>query len=163
MIDQMKLVKGFSLLEILCVVALLAVLMSVAIYNYDSLNINRYHEAKQNLKTFLINNKHKATYLQKESTLRFDSENNIYGELDDIYLLEAITNDLKILESSSTKIVFFADGSVEESYIVTTSLDGTVTNTFLINPIGSIISKDGYHGDTNMIRDIEFNVDWDKE
>lgn len=159
----MKLVKGFSLLEILCVVALLAVLMSVAVYNYDSLNINRYHEAKQNLKTFLINNKHKATYLQKESTLRFDSENNIYGELDDIYLLEAITNDLKILESSSTKIVFFADGSVEESYIVTTSLDGTVTNTFLINPIGSIISKDGYHGDTNMIRDIEFNVDWDKE
>lgn len=159
----MKLVKGFSLLEILCVVALLAILMSVAIYNYDSLNINRYHEAKQNLKTFLINNKHKATYLQKESTLRFDSENNIYGELDDIYLLEAITNDLKILESSSTKIVFFADGSVEESYIVTTSLDGTVTNTFLINPIGSIISKDGYHGDTNMIRDIEFNVDWDKE
>lgn len=159
----MKLVKGFSLLEILCVVALLAVLMSVAIYNYDSLNINRYHEAKENLKTFLINNKHKATYLQKESTLRFDSENNIYGELDDIYLLEAITNDLKILESSSTKIVFFADGSVEESYIVTTSLDGTVTNTFLINPIGSIISKDGYHGDTNMIRDIEFNVDWDKE
>lgn len=159
----MKSVKGFSLLEILCVVALLAVLMSVAIYNYDSLNINRYHEAKQNLKTFLINNKHKATYLQKESTLRFDSENNIYGELDDIYLLEAITNDLKILESSSTKIVFFADGSVEECYIVTTSLDGTVTNTFLINPIGSIISKDGYHGDANMIRDIEFNVDWDKE
>lgn len=159
----MKLVKGFSLLEILCVVALLAILMSVAIYNYDSLNINRYHEAKENLKTFLINNKHKAIYLQKESTLRFDSENNIYGELDDIYLLEAITNDLKILESSSTKIVFFADGSVEESYIVTTSLDGTVTNTFLINPIGSIISKDGYHGDTNMIRDIEFNVDWDKE
>lgn len=159
----MKSVKGFSLLEILCVVALLAILMSVAIYNYDSLNINRYHEAKENLKTFLINNKHKAIYLQKESTLRFDSENNIYGELDDIYLLEAITNDLKILESSSTKIVFFADGSVEECYIVTTSLDGTVTNTFLINPIGSIISKDGYHGDTNMIRDIEFNVDWDKE
>ena len=91
----MKSVKGFSLLEILCVVALLAVLMSVAIYNYDSLNINRYHEAKENLKTFLINNKHKAVYLQKDSTLRFDSENNIYGELDDVYLLESITNDLK--------------------------------------------------------------------
>ena len=159
----MKSVKGFSLLEILCVVALLAMLMSVAIYNYDSLNINRYHEAKENLKTFLINNKHKATYLQKESTLRFDSENNIYGELDDIYLLESITNDLKILESSSTKIVFFADGSVEESYIVTTSLDGTVTNTFLINPIGSIVSKDGYHGDTNLIRDIEFKFDLETE
>lgn len=159
----MKSTRGFSLLEILCVVALLAILMSVAIYNYGSLNINRYHEAKENLKTFLINNKHKATYLQKESTIRFDSQNNIYGELDDIYLLESITNDLKVLESSSTKIVFFADGSVEESYIVTTSLDGTVTNTFLINPIGFITSKDGYHGDTNMIHDIEFNIDWDKE
>lgn len=159
----MKLTKAFTLLELLLAVTLLSLFMSVAIYNYDSLNINRYHEAKENLKTFLINNKHKATYLQKESTLRFDSQNNIYGELDDIYLLESITNDLKVLESSSTKIVFFADGSVEESYIVTTSLDGAVTNTFLINPIGSIISKDGYHGDTNMIRDIEFNVDWDNE
>lgn len=159
----MKSTKAFSLLEILCVVALLAILMSVAIYNYDSLNINRYHEAKENLKTFLINNKHKATYLQKESTIRFDSQNNIYGELDDIYLLESITNDLKVIESSSTKIVFFADGSVEESYIVTTSLDGTVTNTFLINPIGSIIFKEGYHGDTNMIKEIQFNINLDGE
>lgn len=158
----MKSVKGFSLLEILCVMALLAILMSVAIYNYDSLNINRYHEAKENLKTFLINNKHKTTYLQKESTLRFDSQNHIYGELDDIYLLESITNDLKILESSSTKIVFFADGSVEESYIVTVSLDGSVTNTFIINPLGTVVYKDGYYGNTNNIRDLEFNINWEQ-
>lgn len=159
----MKSTKAFSLLELLCVVTLLALFMSVAIYNYDSLNINKYHEAKENLKTFLINNKHKATYLQKESTLRFDSQNNIYGDFDDIYLLESITNDLKVLQSSSTKIVFFADGSVEESYIVTTSLDGTVTNTFIINPLGTIVSRDGYHGYTNNIRDIEFDMDWEDE
>jgi len=159
----MKSVRGFSLLELLCVVALLALLMSIVIYNYDSLNINRYHEAKENLRTFLINNKHKATYLQKESTLRFDSQNNIYGDFDDIYLLESITNDLKVLESSATKIVFFADGSVEESYIVTTSLDGTVTNTFVINPLGRIVTKDGYHGNTNLVEDLEFKINWEFE
>lgn len=159
----MKSVRGFSLLEILCVVALLATLMSVAMYNYHSLNSNKYHEAKENLKTFLLINKHKATYFQKESTLQFDSQNNIYGELDDVYLLESITNDLKVLESSSTKIVFFSDGSVEESYIVTTSLDGTVTNTFIINAIGTISYKNGHHGNIKTSPNVEFQTDYGDE
>jgi hypothetical protein len=62
----------------------------------------------------------------------------MYSSFEDFYLLDAVTNDLKILETSATKIVFFLDGSVQESYIVTSSLDGTVTNTFIINPIGKI-------------------------
>jgi hypothetical protein len=92
----------------------------------------------------LINNKHKAVYFQKDKELRFDDTYNIYGDLDDVYLLEGITNDLRIVESSSTKVIFFSDGGAEESYIVTTSLDGTMTNTFIINVLGHIIAKEGY-------------------
>jgi hypothetical protein len=61
--------------------------------------------------------------------------------------LEAVTNDLKILETSATKIVFFLDGSVQESYIVTSNLEGTITNTFIINVIGSV----NYEGNSNIV------------
>ena len=54
---------------------------------------------------------------------------------------------MKILESSSTKIVFFLDGSVQESYIVTSNLEGTITNKFIINVIGGV----NYEGTTNIV------------
>ena len=59
----------------------------------------------------------------------------------------AVTNDLKILQSSATKIVFFLDGSVQESYIVTSNLEGTITNKFIINVIGGV----NYEGTTNIV------------
>jgi hypothetical protein len=62
----------------------------------------------------------------------------MYSSFDDFYLLDAVTNDLRILEASSTKIVFFLDGSVQESYIVTSNLEGTITNKFIINVIGTV-------------------------
>ena len=65
----------------------------------------------------------------------------MYSSLEDVYPLEIVTNDLKILETSSTRILFFLDGSVQESYIVTSSLDGTITNTFIINVLGNIDIK----------------------
>jgi hypothetical protein len=71
----------------------------------------------------------------------------MYSSFEDFYLLEAVTNDLKILETSATKIVFFLDGSVQESYIVTSNLEGTITNTFIINVIGSV----NYEGNTNIV------------
>ena len=71
----------------------------------------------------------------------------MYSSFDDVYLMEAVTNDLKILESSSTKIVFFLDGSVQESYIVTSNLEGTITNKFIINVIGGV----NYEGTTNIV------------
>ena len=71
----------------------------------------------------------------------------MYSSFEDFYLLESITNDLKIIESSSTKIVFFLDGTVQESYIVTSNLEGTITNTFIINVIGSV----NYEGNTNIV------------
>ena len=98
----------------------------------------RYYEARDNLKSLLINIKHQAAFRQREFELTFDENFNMYSSLEDIYPLEIVTNDLKILETSSTRIVFFLDGSIQESYIVTSSLDGTITNTFIINPIGKV-------------------------
>jgi hypothetical protein len=43
--------------------------------------------------------------------------------------------------------VFFLDGSVQESYIVTSNLEGTITNKFIINVIGEV----KYEGYTNDI------------
>jgi hypothetical protein len=114
-------------------------IIGVIVINYDSLVGNtRYYEARENLKTYLINLKHQAAFQQKEFELTFDPDYNMYSSFEDFYLLDAVTNDLKILETSATKIVFFLDGSIQESYIVTSSLDGKVTNTFIINPIGKV-------------------------
>jgi hypothetical protein len=118
------------------------------VINYDSLVGNtRYFEARENLKTYLINLKYQSAFRQKEFELTFDPDYNMYSSFEDFYLLDAVTNDLKILETSATKIVFFLDGSVQESYIVTSNLEGTITNKFIINVIGDI----KYEGYTNNI------------
>ena len=112
---------------------------SVVVINYDSLVGNsRYNEARENLKTFLINLKYQAAFQQKEFELTFDENYNIYSSFDDFYLLDAVTNDLKILETSATKIVFFLDGTVQESYIITSNIEGTITNKFIISVIGNV-------------------------
>ena len=126
---------------VLAITILLGIIGAVVI-NYDSLVGNtRYYEARENLKTYLINLKYQSAFQQKEFELTFDENYNMYSTFDDFYLLDAVTNDLKILESSSTKIVFFLDGSVQESYIVTSNLEGTITNTFIINVIGNVEYK----------------------
>jgi len=131
--------RAFTLIELLLTVVILVSITSAIVINYDSLVGNsRYNEARENLKTFLINLKHQAAFQQKDFELTFDENYNIYSSFDDFYLLNSITNDLKILDTSSTKIVFFLDGSVQESYIVTCNLDGTITNKFIINIIGMV-------------------------
>ena len=135
----MKKSKAFTLIELVLAITILLGIIGAIVINYDSLVGNtRYFEARENLKTYLINLKYQSAFRQKEFELTFDPDYNMYSSFEDFYLLESVTNDLKILETSSTKIVFFLDGSVQESYIVTSSLDGTVTNTFIINPIGKI-------------------------
>lgn len=120
--------KGFTLLELLLAVTLLSLLLTVAAFNFNSLSDNvRYKEAKESLKTFLIIQKHKAAYEQKQ--IEVVQEN-----------LSPFTNDLVILESS-TKIVFFSDGSVEESYIIVSSIDGNYTNKIIINVIGYVTEQ----------------------
>lgn len=117
--------KGFTLLELLLAVTLLSLLLTVVAFNFNSLSDNvRYKEAKESLKTFLIIQKHKAAYEQKQ--IEVVQEN-----------LNQFTNDLIILESS-TKIVFFSDGSVQDSYIIVSSIDGNHTNKIIINIIGYV-------------------------
>jgi type II secretory pathway pseudopilin PulG len=140
--------KAFTLIELLLAMTILITLISVIVINYDSLvGKSRYYEARENLKTYLINLKYQSTFQQKEFELTFDPDYNMYSSFEDFYLLDAVTNDLKILETSATKIVFFLDGSVQESYIVTSDLDGTITNKFIINVIGQV----KYEGYTNDI------------
>ena len=144
----MKRNKAFTLIELVLAITILLGIIGAIVINYDSLVGNtRYFEARENLKTYLINLKHQAAFQQKEFELTFDPDYNMYSSFDDFYLLDAVTNDLKILETSATKIVFFLDGSVQESYIVTSNLEGTITNKFIINVIGDI----KYEGYTNDI------------
>jgi prepilin-type N-terminal cleavage/methylation domain-containing protein len=113
--------RAFTLLEILLATVLLATLIGVAAYNFNSLSENaQYKEAKENLKTLIVSHRHKAAYDQK--TVEVD--------------LNQITNELNIVDAS--KIVFFSDGSVEESYIIVSSLDGKYTNKLIINIIGYV-------------------------
>ena len=144
----MKRSKAFTLIELVLAITILLGIIGAIVINYDSLVGNtKYYEARENLKTLLINLKHQAAFQQKEFELTFDPDYNMYSSFDDFYLLDAVTNDLKILETSATKIVFFLDGSVQESYIVTSNLEGTITNTFIINVIGSV----NYEGNTNIV------------
>lgn len=138
----MKNNKAFTLIELVLAITILLGIIGAIVINYDSLVGNsKYFEARENLKTYLINLKHQSAFQQKEFELTFDENYNMYSTFDDFYLLDAVTNDLKILEASSTKIVFFLDGSVQESYIVTSNLEGTITNKFIINVIGNVEYK----------------------
>ena len=140
--------KAFTLIELVLAITILLGIIGAIVINYDSLVGNsRYFEARENLKTYLINLKYQSAFRQKEFELTFDPDYNMYSSFEDFYLLESITNDLKIIESSSTMIVFFLDGTVQESYIVTSNLEGTITNTFIINVIGSV----NYEGNTNIV------------
>jgi type II secretory pathway pseudopilin PulG len=140
--------KAFTLIELVLAITILLGIIGAIVINYDSMVGNsKYFEARENLKTYLINLKYQSAFRQKEFELTFDPDYNMYSSFEDFYLLESITNDLKIIESSSTKIVFFLDGTVQESYIVTSNLEGTITNTFIINVIGSV----NYAGNTNIV------------
>ena len=140
--------KAFTLIELVLAITILLGIIGAIVINYDSLVGNtRYYEARENLKTYLINLKYQSAFQQKEFELTFDPDYNMYSSFEDFYLLDAVTNDLKILETSATKIVFFLDGSVQESYIVTSNLEGTITNKFIINVIGGV----KYEGYTNDI------------
>lgn len=131
--------RGFTLIELLLAIVIFLGILTAIVYNFNNFSEkSRYFEARDNLKSFLINLKHQAAFRQREFELTFDENYNMYSSLEDVYPLEIVTNDLKILETSSTRIVFFLDGSIQESYIVTSSLDGTITNTFIINPIGKV-------------------------
>jgi prepilin-type N-terminal cleavage/methylation domain-containing protein len=148
--------KAFTLIELVLAITILLGIIGAVVINYDSLVGNsRYFEARENLKTYLINLKYQSAFRQKEFELTFDPDYNMYSSFEDFYLLDAVTNDLKILETSATKIVFFLDGSVQESYIVTSNLEGTITNKFIINVIGDV-KYEGYTNDIVEKKESEF-------
>lgn len=119
--------KAFTLIEMLLAVVLLAILMSVVAFNFQSYSENnQYREAKEKLKNLIINHRYKAAYEQK------------HLEVD----LSKVTNELNILDSS--RIIFFSDGSTEESYIIISSLDGKYTNKLVINIIGYVSEQDNF-------------------
>lgn len=152
----MKRSKAFTLIELVLAITILLGIIGAIVINYDSLVGNtRYFEARENLKTYLINLKYQSAFRQKEFELTFDPDYNMYSSFEDFYLLDAVTNDLKILETSATKIVFFLDGSVQESYIVTSNLEGTITNKFIINVIGDV-KYEGYTNDVVEKKESEF-------
>ena len=152
----MKRSKAFTLIELVLAITILLGIIGAIVINYDSLVGNtRYYEARENLKTYLINLKYQSAFRQKEFELTFDPDYNMYSSFEDFYLLDAVTNDLKILETSATKIVFFLDGSVQESYIVTSNLEGTITNKFIINVIGDV-KYEGYTNDFIEKKESEF-------
>ena len=152
----MKRSKAFTLIELVLAITILIGIIGAIVINYDSLVGNsRYFEARENLKTYLINLKYQSAFRQKEFELTFDPDYNMYSSFEDFYLLDAVTNDLKILETSATKIVFFLDGSVQESYIVTSNLEGTITNKFIINVIGDV-KYEGYTNDVIEKKESEF-------
>jgi type II secretory pathway pseudopilin PulG len=148
--------KAFTLIELVLAITILLGIIGAIVINYDSLVGNsRYFEARENLKTYLINLKYQSAFRQKEFELTFDPDYNMYSSFEDFYLLDAVTNDLKILETSATKIVFFLDGSVQESYIVTSNLEGTITNKFIINVIGDV-KYEGYTNDVIEKKESDF-------
>jgi type II secretory pathway pseudopilin PulG len=152
----MKRSKAFTLIDLVLAITILIGIIGAIVINYDSLVGNtRYFEARENLKTYLINLKYQSAFRQKEFELTFDPDYNMYSSFEDFYLLDAVTNDLKILETSATKIVFFLDGSVQESYIVTSNLEGTITNKFIINVIGDV-KYEGYTNDVIEKKESEF-------
>lgn len=119
--------KAFTLLELLAAITILSVLLTVSIISFNSLSESElYKENKERLKTLIITKKYEAAYKQKET------------EVD----LSVVTNDLNIIDAS--KIVFFSDGSTEESYIIISSLDGKYTNKLIINIIGYISESSSF-------------------
>lgn len=135
---------AFTLIEILLATVILLGLITALVFSFSSLSDSqRYKEAKENLKTFLTFQKHKAAFEQKSITVQFDDQGNILFDGEE-ECFNLFTNDLKILETSATKIVFFSDGGVQESYIITSSLDGQITNKLIINVLGNILETSDF-------------------
>ena len=85
----MKRNKAFTLIELVLAITILLGIIGAIVINYDSLVGNtKYYEARENLKTLLINLKHQAAFQQKEFELTFDPDYNMYSSFDDVTICE---------------------------------------------------------------------------
>ena len=132
--------QSFILIEILLALSIIIIISTVLILQITTLTkYNPYNEARQNLKTFLNFHKYKSMYDGKDYEIHFNDDGEIDTELKNYIIpINTITNDLKIIEYSSNKIVFYLDGSIDESYIRVSNNGGSNTYTLKINNLGFI-------------------------
>ncbi len=123
--------------------------MADKVFNIDPVSgITSYWHYDEGTDTALIEKRQDVSGIIEANKAQFNEDHGRYGEWNKVASIPlAVFYDLKILETSATKIVFFLDGSVQESYIVTSNLEGTITNKFIINVIGEV----KYEGYTNDI------------
>jgi len=70
--------KAFTLIEILLATVILLGLVTALVFSFSSLSDSqRYKEARENLKTCLTFQKHKAAFNQKTKEIQFDAFGNI--------------------------------------------------------------------------------------
>jgi prepilin-type N-terminal cleavage/methylation domain-containing protein len=132
--------RAFTLIELLLVVSMLLMLTSAAIMSINMMPPgNKFVEAKEQLRSFVLYNKYKSMYDQKPHTIQIDSEQHIFTDLlTAAPNLEYVTNDLVILSSNRSNIVFFNDGCSDVVEIMIRNIDGTITNILFINEIGMV-------------------------
>lgn len=149
--------RAFTLIELLLVVSMLLMLTSAAIMSINMMPPGpKFVEAKEQLRSFVLYHKYKSMYDQKPYAIQIDSEQHIFTDLlTAAPNLEYVTNDLVILSSNRSNIVFFNDGCSDVVEIMIRNIEGTITNILFINEIGMV----QYRESTFMQLESEF---WSK-
>jgi prepilin-type N-terminal cleavage/methylation domain-containing protein len=143
--------RAFTLIELLLVISILVMLTSAAIMSIDVIPRNKFVEAKEQLKSFVLYHKYKSMYDQKPYTIQIDSEQHIFTDLlTAAPNLEYVTNDLVILGSDRTNIVFFNDGCSDGVEIMIKNIEGTITNSLFINEIGMVQYRESHKPQTQQ-------------
>ena len=112
----------------------------------------KYDEAREQLKSYLMYNKYKALDKQNVNKLTIDTENNtINSPIDDeIDWLIDFTDEITIINSSSTNIIFEPDGTTQDAYIDIVSNNGMYSNRLNISILG-ILNYTEIENNTNII------------
>ena len=133
--------RSFTLIELLLVLTLLVALFAAVVISTNNFNSrNSYDEAKEQLKSYIVYNKYRALDQQTNVNVTINVEqNSIYSLFDDeITWLNDFTNNIQIINSSSTNIVFNSDGNNKNAYIDVVSIDNLYSNRLYINEMGML-------------------------
>ena len=133
--------RAFTLVELLLTVFILMLFSAAIVYTFNS-NTDKiqYDEAREQLKSYLMYNKYKALNNQTNNKLTIDTQENLINSPIDneITWLIDFKDSLKIIDCSSTNIVFQADGTSDEAYIDIISNNGTYSNRLNITSLGTV-------------------------
>lgn len=138
--------RAFTLIELLLVVVLLIGISSAVIVSLNTNNAKeRFEYAKDQFKNYLSYNKYKSIGSQSNVNVGIDVENGVISSPMDFELdwILDFTNDISIIDSSTTNVVFNLDGSVnQEITIDVRSTDGVYSNRLYVSPIGTLTYKE---------------------